>query len=201
MTSVFRIFLIIGFLIPIYKIANCRQNIKNIKKFKNLLINFSLELNKFPENKENINKILSEIIQNLFIYENSNAFLISFNDELNKCLNLMTRDWIFNIEYFFQDDERYPFKVLSTRIKFSINECDASLSKNFYILQDSYKKLFPIFYLSNIVFEFKSFFFDEFVANNSTHVRWGNNIFEIVGFIANIATVISFFFYIFGIKF
>lgn len=192
MNDILIILLLIGFFIPICKIYDSKENIKNIKKFRNLLLEFRKELEFFPENKDNINNILSELLQNLFLYESSITQVILFNDKYTNRTTWITENWLMNIEYFFENTKNYPFDILSTKVKYSINECDTAIGKNLAIIKKAERNLFPIFYFNNIINEVWNIWFNNTIFNNSSKHTRSINIFEFVGFVANITAIITF---------
>lgn len=192
MNDILIIVLLIGFFIPILKIHDSKENIRCIKKFKNLLIKFRKELEFFPENKDNIDNILSELLQTLSLYENSITQVIFFNDKYTNRITWMTENWLMNIEYFFENTDNYPFDKLSTKVKYSINECDTAIGKNLAIIRKAERNLFPIFYINNIIHEVWNIWSNHTVFKNSPKKMWVINLFEFVGFIANITAIITF---------
>lgn len=192
MNNILIIILLIGFFIPICKIHDCKENIRFIKKFKNLLINFRKELEFFPENKDNIDNILSELLQTLSLYENSITQVIFFNDKYTNRITWMTENWLMNIEYFFENTDNYPFNKLSTKVKYSINECDTAIGKNLAVIRKAERNLFPIFYFNNIIHEVWNIWSNNTVLKSSPEKLRGINLFEFVGLVANITAIITF---------
>lgn len=192
MNDILIIILLIGFFIPICKIHDSKENIRCIKKFKILLTKFHEELKFFPENKDNIDSILSELLQMLSLYENSIIQVILFNDSEANHITWITDEWLMNIEYYFEDTGKYPFNKLSTKVKYSINECDTAIGKNLSIIKKAERNLFPIFYFNNIIQEVWDIFFNNSVFKGSPKKMRSFSFFEFVGLVANITAIISF---------
>lgn len=195
-----KIFLILGFLVCLFDIFEYSDNLLNIFLFKKSLLKFQEAMKNYPTNEIEVNKILSKLLFRLPSYECSNLRMQRFYDQNNNCMNWLTGDWLANIEYFFQDDSRYPFEVLKTRIKFSLNECDSSLGVNAFCLKRSIYKLIPIFYFHNIINYIFLFSPLKNIESSDTptktinpYIRWVKFLVELVGFLANAIAISPFF--------
>lgn len=189
------VFLITGFTISFCDACEYLDSLINIFLFKKHLIKFQNAMKNYPNDKVNINKSLSKLLFWLPFYEASNHRKVTFFDENNNCMNYLTSDWLSNIEYFFENDERYPFNVLDKRIKFSLNECDSAFGFSAYALKRATIKLIPIFY-ANVIIQYieLSFFFpqeqNDFRVSDNRNKSWINFMERIFSFLANVFVVL-----------
>lgn len=190
-----KVFLVTGFIISFCDVCEYADNLKNIHSFKKVLKKFQKSIENYPDNKTETEELLSKLLFLLPFYEASNHRKQMFFDENNNCTNWLTGDWLANIEYFFQNDSRYPYETLQTRIKFSLNECDSALGISSFALKRAIYKLIPIFYANVIINFLHSCFFFSHKQDNSrvsvdSNVRWLSIVEHLISFLANVIVVI-----------